>query len=217
MTRAEQQAEKRRKEKYARLKAAGKCILCVHADAISGRVVCDTCHIGGLWHSGQSTKGYEPISLNRLQFIVWYRAKRAKCAGFCEWCKQPFGSSGPVADHDHKTGEPRALICRKCNYVEGFGLERLKAVVAAIEQWQSGHRDVIELPTESFPPHVPNNRLEVPFNRWFRSICVRRDATKNARIQTIIAEMRTRSSSEKEVREWFNLFRGFVESKGRRL
>lgn len=39
----------------------------------------------------------------------------------CAACKSPFwGSTGPVIDHDHKSGIVRGILCRDCNLAAGI-------------------------------------------------------------------------------------------------
>ena len=51
----------------------------------------------------------------------------------CAICKAPFETSTPHADHSHKTGQPRGLLCRYCNSVLGHAKENIQTLERAIE------------------------------------------------------------------------------------
>ena len=79
---------------------------------------------------------YLPILMSVDDFTAWYCSSLATADGHCAWCREPFGKRGPIVDHDHATGIPRALVCHPCNVVEGFGVRRIECVLAAL----SAHR-----------------------------------------------------------------------------
>ena len=63
-------------------------------------------------------------SLNQLGIgvtVEWYRAKEQEQGGVCAICGKPETETrnGKIkrlsVDHDHATGEPRALLCNRCN------------------------------------------------------------------------------------------------------
>jgi len=68
-------------------------------------------------------KGYAPISIPIDAFLEWYFAQPRECA-ICKRTEQEllaFQNARPlVVDHDHKTGIPRALLCQRCNIIEGW-------------------------------------------------------------------------------------------------
>ena len=53
--------------------------------------------------------------------VEWYRAKEREQGGLCAICGQPETQqrNGKVkrlaVDHNHETGEARALLCTRCN------------------------------------------------------------------------------------------------------
>ena len=55
-----------------------------------------------------------------------------KQAGRCAICLAYFGDK-LVIDHDHKTGEVRALLCRSCNAGLGFFKEEEKSLLSAVQ------------------------------------------------------------------------------------
>lgn len=60
--------------------------------------------------------------LARSQMRLWTRQQLAKQEGLCPLCALPIDLSIPrqaVVDHDHETGEVRAVLCRSCNACEG--------------------------------------------------------------------------------------------------
>jgi hypothetical protein len=75
------------------------------------------------------THGWSPFAMSMDDFIAWYTTRLEAAKGLCECCGEPFGSRIAV-DHDHITGEVRALLCTTCNTIEGYGLAKLKKVVA---------------------------------------------------------------------------------------
>lgn len=55
-----------------------------------------------------------------------------KQSGLCAICKgDDFGSKGPCVDHDHSTGEVRALLCSDCNVGLGAFDDRVDLMQAA--------------------------------------------------------------------------------------
>ena len=60
--------------------------------------------------------------------------------GKCAICNTPFNKpSDACIDHNHKTGEKRSLLCRKCNPAIGFfgdNLELMKEGIRYLERWE---------------------------------------------------------------------------------
>lgn len=81
--------------------------------------------------------GYAGITVPVESLEKWYGERILNCEDRCEWCFTPFGLREPCIDHDHVTGEVRALVCRKCNTAEGHGIDRIRKVIAAIEKWNA--------------------------------------------------------------------------------
>lgn len=57
----------------------------------------------------------------------------------CAICAGPPGRRGLHADHDHKTGRKRALLCTRCNMMLGYALDKpevLRAGAQYMEQYQ---------------------------------------------------------------------------------
>lgn len=86
-------------------------------------------------------RGHQGISMSLDEFRKWYAAHLKSANGFCEWCNDPFGSRGPIVDHDHGTGEVRGMICHACNSIEGHArspehLERIAKILRAHEAKQ---------------------------------------------------------------------------------
>jgi len=60
--------------------------------------------------------------LARTQLRAWVVQQLAKQGGSCLLCREQVDLSIPrqaVADHNHKTGELRGVLCRSCNSGEG--------------------------------------------------------------------------------------------------
>jgi hypothetical protein len=83
--------------------------------------------------------GYTAMLIEPESLAVWFNSKLAKFKRMCEWCGESFGRF-PTIDHDHVTGEVRALVCKPCNMTEGRGLKRLELVVAAMKAWAARPR-----------------------------------------------------------------------------
>lgn len=82
-----------------------------------------------------------PIKATVHELENWYNLKLKQYQDCCEWCHEPFNLDGdekpynknaPRIHHNHVTGELVALLCHKCNVVEGFGLEHIQKVITAI-------------------------------------------------------------------------------------
>lgn len=116
---------------------AGMCIYKGCTNRIEpGKVKCDRCRARGIVSMSRlyaKKNGHAPITLAPDAFVEWYFRRLAELNGFCAWCSEPFGKRGPIADHDHRTGEVRDVICNFCNTVEGYGLDRIDKVLTAIE------------------------------------------------------------------------------------
>lgn len=92
--------------------------------------LCDECLARTLsgWNDHTSSAGWESRLKTKYGITVnehaWMYLNQR---GLCAICKDPErsrrtpeGSSGLVVDHDHGTGEVRALLCNRCN--AGIGL-----------------------------------------------------------------------------------------------
>lgn len=69
-----------------------------------------------------------------------YLALLASQKGLCAICKQPSKSKWRLAvDHNHKTGEARALLCLNCNTIIGY-FENLdvQPFLAYLKEWKEG-------------------------------------------------------------------------------
>jgi Recombination endonuclease VII len=119
-------------------RSAGLCIHCDRPTLDGTKTQCEICRVKDtLVRSRANAKlnNYKPITMPTTEFISWYRNKVIESNGLCAWCKEPFRHRRMIVDHDHKTGEPRALVCNLCNSVEGFGIDRLEKVLAAMKAW----------------------------------------------------------------------------------
>ena len=69
-------------------------------------------------------------------FEAWFLEHISTCNGCCEWCGEPFSGREPYVDHDHETGELRALLCVACNTIEGFAKspEHLEKIAAKLRE-----------------------------------------------------------------------------------
>lgn len=69
-----------------------------------------------------------------------HAAMVAAQAGLCAICGEPpTNKIGLCVDHDHATGQVRALLCSHCNSMIGMAKEdpsRLRAAVAYLEHWR---------------------------------------------------------------------------------
>jgi hypothetical protein len=126
------------RKKNNELKAKGLCVNYCGRKAVPGKTKCRVCQIKAAYRNAihyAERGGYKPFAMSMEDFIVWFLSRFESANGLCEWCGTFFGDS-PVVDHDHVTGEVRALVCRQCNVVEGHGIERLRKVLAIMETWQ---------------------------------------------------------------------------------
>lgn len=74
--------------------------------------------------------------LNKYGFTPGLYEQRLEEQGnACAICKtqEPGGRGQFHADHDHKTGKPRGVLCHSCNVSLGGFKDNLEALVAAIE------------------------------------------------------------------------------------
>lgn len=66
--------------------------------------------------------------------IEQYKAMKANQGDVCKICKQVCLSGRDLSvDHDHKTGQVRALLCHKCNYLLGSANDNVHILQNAIE------------------------------------------------------------------------------------
>jgi len=132
----------RKRQVKQQLLDRGLCVSHCGRPATPGKQKCSTCSIKSVLRQSVTyakQRGYTPITMPVDQFVVWYSAKLEAAKGCCEWCGEPFGKR-LIVDHDHATGEPRALLCIRCNVAEGYGLQRLERVVAAMRAWAARPR-----------------------------------------------------------------------------
>ena len=156
-------------------------------------------------------RGHEPIAVSKADFVAWYEAKLLLSDGECEWCKTPFGKRGPVADHDHETGELRALLCNRCNLVESVGLQKLELIIAAMKKWQNRNK----IPTEQVLDEEEKKKIrtsriekiESSFNRWSKFIRKGRMKTRDDRRNLVVKELEllTRGDRDLLVETWNKL------------
>lgn len=200
---------------YYEKKKLRLCVRCrAGLDTSEEKVTCRDCSIKNIWgiaRSAAKDRCYAPIDMHQDDFVAWYKAKIIECAGMCEWCKEPFGKPGPQTDHDHETGQPRALLCRICNLTEGAGLKRLRLVVAALERWE------IEKKIPDKPEWVKKEKeirkfgLESSFARWKKFINGRAFGDREKRFVRTIDEMRSRAKNLEEFELCYDKFRTFLE------
>jgi len=105
------------------------------------------------WRTENPEKAAEQSEKDKLtKFGVdqsWYDKKFTEQHGVCAVCKKPEKTKqqGKVqrlsVDHDHKTGQPRALLCAACDRAIGLMKEeprRLEAAARYLWQHQSKTR-----------------------------------------------------------------------------
>lgn len=63
------------------------------------------------------------MRLKSSQIKAW---KAQNFTGFCDLCHEPLVLEEAVADHDHKTGQMRGVLHRRCNSLEGVIARGLK-------------------------------------------------------------------------------------------
>ena len=61
----------------------------------------------------------------------WFEGKLEEQNGKCAICFSVFGK--PSVDHNHKTNQPRGLLCHSCNVFLGFAHEDIQRLASAIE------------------------------------------------------------------------------------
>lgn len=69
--------------------------------------------------------------------LVSFKERVAAQQGLCAICRQSPGKRTLDVDHDHRTGQIRNLLCRRCNFVLGAVKENrwvLKRMVAYLEE-----------------------------------------------------------------------------------
>jgi len=66
--------------------------------------------------------GHAGINMSANEFYEWFVAAEKRADGRCECCGSKFleKKKEPVIDHCHLTGEPRGLLCVRCNTIEGL-------------------------------------------------------------------------------------------------
>lgn len=201
---------KSEKKIYAERLAQRLCRTCGDP-AIADLSSCDTCRIKLIWSVNKTTStanDYQPFSMTKDDFVIWYRTQRDLSKGFCAWCQKPFGKPGMIANHDHVTGSPRALICAACNRAVSVGVDRLHRIIAAIEQWESKKEPM---------PSIDPAEIEKNFPRWAHFITngtpTKKDKTsRDARINKVIDEIRNRILDDDIVSLIFNKLREYMES-----
>lgn len=76
-----------------------------------------------------------------------YNAMLDDCGGVCYICRRGFDvaskSTGPVVDHNHKTGEVRGIICGQCNFGIGNLRDDPEAMLRAAD-WVRGDGPMAE-------------------------------------------------------------------------
>jgi recombination endonuclease VII len=122
--------------------APGMCVRCRVAPVVPGRVQCQRCLARVVWTVARISArkgGWSAMAMPCDEFVEWYVTRTAIQQGHCAWCgERPdpiHDRTALMADHDHVTGEVRALVCQPCNIAEGLGLERLEKVAAIIRSW----------------------------------------------------------------------------------
>lgn len=203
-------AKKERTRRYRQLRENGICTKCGQNRSAPEKLSCDDCMIRSIWTTAKTEairKGHEPINIAKDEFILWYKERREKAKGQCEWCGSSFGRLGPVADHDHRTGEPRAIVCHACNLVEGFGIDRLKKVIAAIESWNQ--RKILPLnilDNQQFPVGL----MARSFPRWAKAVHKEKRSRDKALLK-VVKEIKLRCHFE-DVTSCYKNFLIFLES-----
>lgn len=202
------------KKIYAERVAQRLCRTCGDP-AIPDLGTCDTCRIKLIWSVNKTmstANDYQPFSMAKDEFVIWYRTQRDLSEGLCTWCRRSFGKSGMIANHDHVTGAPRALICATCNRAVSVGIERLRKIITALEQWDSLKEPVVAAASTSIAD------IEKSFPRWARFINTDGASSKkgklnrDSRINKVIDEIRTRVSDDDMVNLLFNKLREYMEN-----
>lgn len=98
-----------------------------------------------LWRAANPEKNHEVGIRQYGVDAEWYEQQHAVQKGLCAICGEPETQTrnGKVkrmaVDHDHETGEPRALLCCRCNQDLGV-LENAEWKVKA-EAYLASHRN----------------------------------------------------------------------------
>lgn len=90
------------------------------------------------------------------EFFAWFVAAEKRANGWCECCGSAFleKKKEPVVDHCHFTGEPRGLLCMRCNTIEGVITHRdAVPVFAYVSKWREklGLKEIVAPPLRVDP------------------------------------------------------------------
>lgn len=116
---------------------------CTHCGAPSpvGRKTCSTaCRLAAVAVPGHRSEAVR--ARRRKAAAVKYRRRdkaeviarlTAEQGGLCEVCATDGGSRGLVLDHCHTTGDPRAMLCTRCNAALGLMLESPERIAGLLD------------------------------------------------------------------------------------
>lgn len=100
-------------------------LLCKHKDRLKN---CNLC-MGARTQAYRKRKPDKALQHSLSKFgvsVEWYRKKEKEQKGLCAMCRKPErrkrnGKLMRLAvDHNHVTGEARALLCSRCNLIVGI-------------------------------------------------------------------------------------------------
>ncbi len=103
------------KLRYHELKAAGVCVRCKDAPSLRSKTMCDGCVDKHLWKERK-----RKANVTKEQFDAAWNTQNGCCA-ICFISLETY--SNAHADHDHKTGKFRGILCRHCNHGLGNFLD----------------------------------------------------------------------------------------------
>lgn len=71
--------------------------------------------------------------ITKVEFALLLQRQGNKCANPRCGAKEPGGNGTWHVDHDHRTGEVRGLLCRRCNVMIGYAKDDVQILEGGIE------------------------------------------------------------------------------------
>lgn len=121
-----------RREKYAKVRAEGRCPICLKNDLPSGKGYCNACAARNTFF-----KTTKQLGISRADFLSWLSAQSPVCH-LCGSKDGKWKGRGRLAvDHDHSSGRLRGLLCARCNLMIGMANDDVSVLERAIAYLRS--------------------------------------------------------------------------------